>query len=138
MVGGLKGAVPILLAALAVIAEVERPNYLYGLVYVVVLLSVAVQGTSIPFLAAHLDVPFRDLAHERSEVRRFTISRKAFANGRRLDALPLAERAWIDGIHRNGTHVNVADSTVLSPGDQVDVFLDPADEPALRRIFEGS
>jgi Trk K+ transport system NAD-binding subunit len=52
--------------------------------------------------------------------------------------LPLAERAWIDGIHRDGAHVNVAGNTILAQGDKVDVFLDPDDEPAVRRIFEGS
>jgi cell volume regulation protein A len=138
MVGGLKGAVPILLAALAVIAQVERPNYLYGLVYVVVLLSVAVQGMSIPFLATHLGVSFREPPRDRPEVRRFAVGRDSFASGRRVDMLPLAERAWIDGIHRDGAHVNVAGNTILAQGDKVDVFLDPDDEPAVRRIFEGS
>jgi cell volume regulation protein A len=57
--GGLKGAVPILLAAFAVIAGVGEADRIYGLVFVVVLLSVAVQGTSLPFAAERLGVPMR-------------------------------------------------------------------------------
>ncbi len=54
---GLKGAVPILLAALAVIAAVDDAAQIYDVVFVVVLFSVAVQGTLLPTVAARLRVP---------------------------------------------------------------------------------
>lgn len=57
MWSGLKGAVPILLAALAVIGGVEDGQAIYGIVFVVVLLSVLVQGTLVPAAAARLGVP---------------------------------------------------------------------------------
>ncbi|HEY7694152.1 MAG TPA: cation:proton antiporter [Gaiellaceae bacterium] len=57
--GGLKGAVPILLAAFAVIAGVTDAERIYGLVFVIVLFSVIVQGTSMPFVAPRLGVPMR-------------------------------------------------------------------------------
>jgi len=56
---GLKGAVPILLAALAVLGEVDESQRLYGIVFVVVLCSVVVQGTLVPFAATRLGVPMR-------------------------------------------------------------------------------
>ena len=56
---GLKGAVPILLAALAVLGKVDESQRLYGIVFVVVLFSVVVQGTLVPFAAARLGVPMR-------------------------------------------------------------------------------
>jgi cell volume regulation protein A len=59
MWGGLKGAVPILLAAFAVIAQVGESDRIYGLVFVVVLFSVIVQGTSLPFAAQRLGIPMR-------------------------------------------------------------------------------
>ena len=55
-----------------------------------------------------------------------------------MDALPLAERAWVGGILRDGGRVHVRASVLLAPGDQVDVYCEPTDEPALRRIFEGA
>jgi potassium/hydrogen antiporter len=54
---GLKGAVPILLAALAVIAAVDDEATIYNVVFVVVLFSVVVQGSLLPAVAARLRVP---------------------------------------------------------------------------------
>jgi cell volume regulation protein A len=54
---GLKGAVPILLAALAVIGGVDDSNQIYDVVFVVVLFSVLVQGTLLPVVARRLNVP---------------------------------------------------------------------------------
>lgn len=59
--GGLKGAVPILLAALAVLAGTEGSERIYGIVFVVVLFSVVVQGTTIPAAARALRIPMRSL-----------------------------------------------------------------------------
>jgi len=138
MLGGLKGAVPILLAALAVIAAVDGREYLYGVVYVVVLFSVVIQGTALPTMATRLGIPFRTVSYEAAEVRGFVVGVQALANGRRLDALPLAERAWIGGVLRDRRRLQVADDVVLEAGDRVDVYCEPEDEPALRRVFEGS
>ena len=57
--GGLKGAVPILLAAFGILAEVEDARRIYEIVFVVVAFSVVVQGGSIPFAAARLGVRMR-------------------------------------------------------------------------------
>jgi cell volume regulation protein A len=57
--GGLKGAVPILLAAFAILAEVHDARRVYEIVFVVVLFSVVVQGSTVPFAAARLRVPMR-------------------------------------------------------------------------------
>ena len=54
---GLKGAVPILLAALAVIGGVDDSAEIYDVVFVVVLFSVLVQGTLLPVVARRLGVP---------------------------------------------------------------------------------
>ena len=58
---------PILLAAFALIARVEGADRIYGIVFVVVLFSVVVQGTSLPFLAPRLGVPMRVAEPEASE-----------------------------------------------------------------------
>jgi cell volume regulation protein A len=54
---GLKGAVPILLASLALVGGTADSNEINGVVFVVVLFSVVVQGTSLRFVAAALGVP---------------------------------------------------------------------------------
>jgi cell volume regulation protein A len=66
MWGGLKGAVPIFLAALALLAEVDGAQRLYGIVFVVVLFSVVVQGSTIPLAASLCRVPMRDIREPES------------------------------------------------------------------------
>jgi potassium/hydrogen antiporter len=50
---GLKGAVPILLAAFAVLGEVPGAEEIYGVVFVAVLFSVFGQGSLVPVVARH-------------------------------------------------------------------------------------
>ena len=57
---GLKGAVPILLAAFAVLQDVEEARTVFDLVFVVVLLSVALQGTLVPWVARRAGIPMRE------------------------------------------------------------------------------
>lgn len=135
--GGLKGAVPILLGALAILAEVDDASRLYGIVFVVVLFSVIVQGASIPYAARKLRVQFRRVDHDLAEVLEFVVRENAFAAGRRVEELPLGERAWIGVLIRDLRPQTIADDVVLEDGDRVHVYCQPEDAPALRRIFEG-
>jgi cell volume regulation protein A len=56
---GLRGAVPILLAAFAILGGVDDAGRIYEIVFVVVAFSVIVQGTSIPFVARRLGIRMR-------------------------------------------------------------------------------
>jgi cell volume regulation protein A len=56
---GLRGAVPILLATFAILAEVDDARRLYEIVFVVVAFSVIVQGATIPFVASRFGVRMR-------------------------------------------------------------------------------
>ena len=54
---GLRGAVPILLAAFALVAGIADADRVYDIVFVVVAFSVIVQGSSVPWVANRLGVP---------------------------------------------------------------------------------
>ncbi len=123
--GGLKGAVPILLGALAVLAGVPESGRIYGIIFVVVLFSVLVQGGSIAYAAGRLQVPFRTVNHDLAEVLAFTVGEEAYASGRRIKELPLAERAWVGVIVRKGQPQEFGPETVLEPGDRVHVYGQP-------------
>jgi cell volume regulation protein A len=56
---GLRGAVPILLAAFAVLGGVDDAERVYEIVFVVVAFSVIVQGSTIPFVARRLGIRMR-------------------------------------------------------------------------------
>ena len=53
---GMRGAVPILLASLALTAGIPDANRVYGLVFIVVAASVLIQGGSLPWAATRLGV----------------------------------------------------------------------------------
>lgn len=133
--GGLKGAVPILLGSLAVLAAVDEASRIYGIIFVVVLFSVIVQGVSIPYAAERFHVAFRRVDHDLAEVLEFVVRDDAFANGRRLDELPLGARAWVGVLVRDGRPQTFGRDTVLETGDRVHVYCQPEDSAALERIF---
>jgi cell volume regulation protein A len=57
---GLKGAVPVLLAAFTLIEHVEGAERIYAIVFVVVLASVVGQGTLVPWVAGRLAIPMTE------------------------------------------------------------------------------
>jgi potassium/hydrogen antiporter len=59
---GLRGAVPILLAAFALLADVDDARRVYEIVFVVVAFSVLVQGSSVPFVAQRLGIRMRSIS----------------------------------------------------------------------------
>jgi cell volume regulation protein A len=61
---GLKGAVPILLAAFAVLAGVREAERIYLIVFVVVMFSVVIQGSLIATVARRLGIPIVDAPRE--------------------------------------------------------------------------
>lgn len=134
---GLKGAVPILLASLAVVGGTEYARELYAIVFVVVLFSVVVQGGAVPVAAARLRVPMRARSRLGEASRHFVVGRDALAAGTRVAELPLAERAWVEAVYRDGRTLPLDGETVLEPGDGVLVSLELEKLPTMQRIFEG-
>jgi potassium/hydrogen antiporter len=146
--GGLKGAVPILLAALALLAPVRDAGRIYGIVFVVVAFSVVVQGTTIPFVAARLGIPMRlvqpepwdlsiRLRREPQGVQRFVVARGSRAAGEAIRDLPLGDHTWVTLVVREDKPQQARGSHVFAPGDEVVVLSDDTDAAALHRLFEG-
>jgi cell volume regulation protein A len=146
--GGLKGAVPILLGALAVLAAVEDARYIYELIFVVVAFSVLVQGSTIPWAARRLGVRMRtrepepwrlsiDLPADPGDLHRHRVRAGSYAAGRKIKELPLGD-GWIVTIVRDGDVVRPGGSSVLEAGDEVVVAAEPSDARGIRRIFEGA
>jgi cell volume regulation protein A len=149
MWGGLKGAVPILLAAFALLAGIDDGRRIYEIVFVVVAFSVIVQGSSIPYVAGKLRVRMRaiepepwnisiGLRKEPGGVWRFELVRGARAEGMLIRDLPIGERAWIILVVRGGEAVRAGGSTRLEAGDEVLVLIEERDTAPLRRLFERS
>jgi cell volume regulation protein A len=145
--GGLKGAVPILLAAFALLAAVDDAERIYDIVFVVVAFSVIVQGSTIPFAAARLGVPMRTvepepwdlsvrLRREPRDLRHFVVAPNAPAIGQTIRDLPLGENTWISLVVSDGQAQRARGSYVFQEGDEVLALADVRDLPALTRLFE--
>ena len=149
MWGGLKGAVPILLGTLVLLAGVEEADRIYQLIFVVVAFSVLVQASTVPWAARRLGVRMRtrapepwrltiDLPKEPGDLHRHRVRTGSYAAGRPIKELPLGEYGWILTIVRNGEVVRPGGSSVLQPGDEVVVSAESRDARGVRRLFEGS
>jgi potassium/hydrogen antiporter len=147
--GGLKGAVPILLGALAVLSNVDDARRIYELIFVVVAFSVLVQASTVPWAARRLGVRMRmrrpepwrlsiDLPKQPGDLHRHRVREGAYAAGRTIKELPLGEYGWIVTIVRDGKVVRPGGSSVLQPGDEVVVSSELDDAWSVRRLFEGS
>jgi cell volume regulation protein A len=147
MWGGLKGAVPILLAAFAIIADVSDALTIYNIVFVVVTFSVLVQGSLIPYVARRLGVPMRTVEpepwdvsirlREPGNVQHYVVGPESRVVGSAIRDLPLGERAWISFVVQDGEARQARGSHVLRVGDDVHVIGEPEDAAVLQRLFEG-
>lgn len=145
---GLKGAVPILLGTFILIAQVEDAERLYGIVVVVVIFSVVVQGSLVPAATRLLSIQTRTVEPEPWELgvrlrdepggaHRFRVAVDAPADRATLRELSrLPEDVWVSFIVRDQQLVSVTPDTELLAGDEVLVLGDPDRAGVLRDTFE--
>jgi potassium/hydrogen antiporter len=128
------------------VPDAER---LYGIVAVVVVFSVVVQGSLTPAAARLLHVPMRviepepwalgvRLRDEPSGMHRLTIKTGSPADGRTIDDLDdLPGDAWVSFIVRDGQLVPLKGDTRFRAADDVLVLAPPDRRQMLITAFEG-
>lgn len=143
---GLKGAVPILLAAFAVLEGVDAAQRVYGLVFIVVLASVAIQGTLVPEVARRLAIPMRErdklpwelsmrVGEEPTGAREVDVAAGSRAEGAAVGELDLGDDAWVTMVVRDGAALQPSRSLQLQRGDRVLLLADPQEIGAIVRLF---
>lgn len=144
---GLKGAVPILLGEFLRAAHVADAERLYGIVVVVVVVSVLVQGSSVPGVARLLHLPMRTvetrpwqigvrLADEPQGVHRFSVATGSVAERSTVEGL--GDRVgdiWVSIVVRATGLVPVRGDTELEAGDEVVILADPDLHDTLAGLF---
>ncbi len=142
---GLRGAVPIVLATYPLVAMPREPRaeFMFNVVFFVVLASVLVQGTSIPVVARWLglDAPlapprvfpleYNPVAGLQSELRQLTVSADSPAVGKSLVALGLPPESLVVLIARGNEYLVPAGGTTLAASDALLIL---ADEAAFARV----
>lgn len=145
---GLKGAVPILLGSALLGAHIADAERLYGIVVIVVVFSVVVQGGLVPAATGFLHLPMRTvepepwslgvrLRHEPSGAHRFIIAAGSPADGHSIEDLAgLPGDVWVSFLVRDQRLVPVTGETLLRTGDDVLVLADPDLHEELVATFE--
>ena len=140
MVGwvGLRGAAPIILATFPLLAGVPEAHIFFNLVFFIVLTSVVLQGTTIPFVTRWLrvEIPLSDQAGQRpldclpldeisDELVEMTISPDSSLIGKRIVDLGLPPNLLIVLITRQGGAFVPNGSSVLEANDRLLVLGSP-------------
>jgi cell volume regulation protein A len=144
---GLRGAVPIMLATFPVLAGVAGATHVFDLVFFVVVVSAAVQGTTIRWLARRLGLevqvppapraPLEIMSTQRlaGEVMSFYVEPASAVAGSRISDLPIPEGSAVMLVVRGRDLVAARGRTLLEPGDHVYVFARPEEKPLVQLLF---
>jgi cell volume regulation protein A len=134
---GLRGAVPIILATFPLIAGLPKAETIFNLVFFVVLTSVLLQGTTIPFVArwlglmAEKSTPYRypleyiPKITSDSQLTCFEVHRESRAVGQPLMEIGLPAGALAVLIQRETGDIVPNGGTVIEAGDRLLILTDP-------------
>lgn len=142
---GLRGAAPIILATLLWSVNFPKSEYVFNLVFFVVLMSVIAQGATIPWLASKLGitVPLQELPPDLNTgllpngFDTFDLNAVAGATsvGKRIVELGLPSGVLLTSIERDGRFIVPRGDTVIQAQDRIHGFARPSNTDELKDIF---
>jgi cell volume regulation protein A len=134
---GLRGSVPIVLATFPLLAGVPQAEWIFNVVFFIVLTSVALQGSTIPLVARwlHLDAPMRlrpraPLEFEptnaiQGEMVEFELPEGSPAAGKRLLELGLPPGALLVMVGRDNRFLVPSGGTMIQAHDTLYLLAEP-------------
>lgn len=143
---GLRGAAPIVLATFPLTANIPHATEIFNIVFFVVIISVLLQGTTIPYIAKLLkvDAPL-EISHSsvieygdkdtKNKMIEFTVADKAVAVGKQLYELNLPQGSLVSLIYKRGEYIIPTGSTLIEPCDVLFILMDKTKEDEVRKII---
>lgn len=142
---GLRGAVPIILATFPLMAQLPNGVLIFNVVFFTVIVSVVLQGSSIPLVARWLGVAAQtrsvddDHLPSRGEGELITIevASGSPAEGRQIVELGLPTETLLLLTYRGDEFFAPNGSTIIRPGDKLIVLTNVRSVDETRRILQG-
>lgn len=143
---GLRGAAPIVLATFPLTANIEHAVDIFNIVFFVVIISVLLQGTTIPYIAKLLkvDAPV-EIDHgpvieygdkdPNNKMIEFTVAENSSAAGKQLYELKLPQGSLVSLIYKKGEYIVPTGSTIVEPCDVLFVLMDKTKEKIVKNIL---
>ncbi len=143
---GLRGAAPIVLATFPLTAGIPHATEIFNIVFFVVIISVLLQGTTIPYIAKILgiDAPL-EVQHDsiieygdkdpNNQMIEFTVADKSKAVGKQIYELNLPKGTLVSLIYKKGEYIIPTGSTVIEACDVLFILMDRTRENIVREII---
>jgi potassium/hydrogen antiporter len=145
---GLRGAVPIFLAIIPVLAGLPDAAMFFGVAFIVVLILLILQGWTVATAArmfdldvpplqqaSRLDIDLPGRLGDENTVAGYRVEARSRAASKTVEALPLPPTASILVVIRDGIARSSACAPPLAPGDYVLALARPQDLALLDRVF---
>jgi len=145
---GLRGAVPIFLAVIPVLAGLPDAAVFFAVAFIIVLTSLIVQGWTVATAArmfdldvpplqqaSRLDIDLPGRLGEENTVAGYRVEARCRAVSKAVDALPIPPTARVLVVIRDGIARSAASAPPLAPGDYVLALARPHDLSLLDRVF---
>ena len=134
---GLRGAVPIIFALYPITNGVENADYIFNVVFLVTIISLLVQGTTVSGMANLLKLSYEEPQqtfkltvpdHIRSEFSEIEVNTAMLNKGDTLKDIRLPGHTLVVMVYRNEKYFVPKGLTQLLPGDKLLVVSDNNDE----------
>ncbi|HSZ26071.1 MAG TPA: potassium/proton antiporter [Cytophagaceae bacterium] len=148
---GLRGAVPIILATFPLLAGISEANWIFNIVFFIVLTSALIQGWSLPFVAKLLKLdspgspkinsPIEFSEYQNSNMQLINLSIPENRNdlvNKSVVQIQALRGSLIVTVLRDGKYFVPSGGTVLEPGDAIQVLVENKNAETLIRFFENS
>ena len=144
---GLRGAVPIVLATIPVMANVAGARELFDVVFFIVVVGALIPGATVPWVTrllrvesaappppkASIEIDAR--APSGDELRAYFIAPQLAVTGALLSEIPFPQGAAVSMIERAGGLIAPSGATRIEPGDYVYVIAPPEHRPDVELLF---
>jgi cell volume regulation protein A len=144
---GLRGAVPIVLATIPVMADVPGARVLFDIVFFIVVIGALVPGATVPWMARLLRVESEAppppatvievdaRAPRGDELRAYFVSDQLAVAGATLAEIPFPEGAAVSMLERGGALIAPSGATRIEAGDYVYVIAPVEHRPLVELLF---